>query len=98
MDRFVGLNVSVRTMLIRVMDGAARVLQVEPGLKADPVPSRPCPAVLRATIVVLALEAGPLSQRLCGGPGSAGYPAFSVETRHLKAVLPELLPVSWTAG
>lgn len=86
MDLFVGLDVSVRTTSICVIDGAGRVL------KEAKVESEPCAIAallgnFEGNYRRVGLEAGPLSQWLYSGLGSAGYPVVCVETRHMKAAL-----------
>ena len=84
MDLFVGLDVSVRTTSVCVMNGAGQVLkeakvESEPSAIADLLDS------FDGHYRRIGLEAGPLSQWLYSGLASAGYPVICVETRHMKA-------------
>jgi transposase len=86
MDMFVGLDVSVRSTSICIMDATGRILKEG---KADSEPEaigqylRSCGSLYKR----VGLEAGPLSQWLYSGLAVGGFPVVCVETRHMKAAL-----------
>ncbi|WP_352852675.1 transposase [Mesorhizobium sp. M0895] len=86
MELFVGLDVSVRTTSVCVMDTGGKLIReskVETELEA-------IGALLHAIggpYQRVGLEAGPLSQWLYSGLSAAGYPVICVETRHMNAAL-----------
>ena len=86
MELFVGLDVSVRTTSVCVMDATGQ------GIKEGKVETEPdaIGALLHSIgghCKRVGLEAGPLSQWLYSGLAAAGYPVICVETRHMKAAL-----------
>lgn len=86
MDLFVGLDVSVRTTSVCVMDGAGQVLK-EAKVESEPAASAALLGHFAGQFRRVGLEAGPLSQWLYSGLAAAGYPVICVETRHMKAAL-----------
>lgn len=75
MQLFVGLDVSVRTTSICVMDPEGKIL-AETKVESDP---ESIAAELRnfdGQFVRVGLEAGPLSQWLYAGLAAAGYPVI----------------------
>jgi len=86
MELFVGLDVSVRTTSVCVMDGEGKVLK-EGKVASDPSAIDAMLAVFTSHLKRVGLEAGPLSQWLYSGLAAAGYPVICVETRHMKAAL-----------
>ena len=86
MEFFVGLDVSVKTTSICVMDAAGTIIRegkAESSLEA-------ISAFLAAAdrhYVRVGLEAGPLCQWLYAGLTKAGFPVICIETRHAQAVL-----------
>jgi transposase len=86
MNRFAGLDVSVKDTSICILDESGEIV------REDKVPTEPeaIIAVLRTQECVfkrIGLEAGPLSQWLYTRLAKAGMPAICVETRHMKAAL-----------
>jgi transposase len=86
MALFAGLDVSVKTTAVCVLDAGGRVV-----LEAT-VDSSPAAIVERLLTAGgpferIGLEAGPLSQWLYAGLVEAGLPAVCVETRHMHAAL-----------
>jgi transposase len=86
MTHYAGLDVSVRTTSVCIIDEAGKVV------REKRIPTEPAAiiAVLNEAGVSLhriGLEAGPLSQWLFGAMIEAGLPAICVETRHMKAAL-----------
>lgn len=86
MDLFVGLDVSVRTTSVCVMDGAGLVLK-EAKVESEPAAIAALLGHFAGQFRRVGLEAGPLSQWLYSGLAAAGYPVICVETRHMKAAL-----------
>ena len=86
MDYFAGLDVSVKDTSVCIVDGTGKIVR-EVKVASEP---QALLAVLRnATYCFkrIGLEAGPLSQWLCGALAEAGLPVICVETRHMRAVL-----------
>jgi len=86
MTHYAGLDVSVRTTSVCIVDEAGKVI------RETRIPTEPAAiiAVLTEAGVSfhrIGLEAGPLSQWLFGALIEAGLPAICVETRHMKAAL-----------
>jgi transposase len=86
MDLFVGLDVSVRTTSVCVMDGAGQVLK-EAKVESDASAIAALLGDFDGHYRRVGLEAGPLSQWLYSGLAAAGYPVICVETRHMKDAL-----------
>ena len=86
MTHYAGLDVSVRTTSVCIVDEAGKVV------RETRIPTEPAAiiAVLTEAGILfhrIGLEAGPLSQWLFGALIEAGLPAICVETRHMKAAL-----------
>lgn len=86
MTHYAGLDVSVRTTSVCIVDAAGKVV------RETRIPTEPAAiiAILSEAGVLfhrIGLEAGPLSQWLFGALIEAGLPAICVETRHMKAAL-----------
>lgn len=84
MEQYAGLDVSLESTRICVVDAAGRVV------RESKVPSEPDALVAwfqshGVAMVRIGLEAGPLSQWLFAGLQSAGLPAELIETRHVRA-------------
>src|ERR671921_2605261 len=95
MTHYAGLDVSVRTTSVCIVDEAGKVV------REKRIPTEPAAiiAVLQEAGVSLhriGLEAGPLSQWLFGAMIEAGLPAICVETRHMKLGGDD--PLAGTAG
>lgn len=86
MDLFVGLDVSVRTTSVCVMDGTGKVLK-EAKVESEPSAIATLLGNFDGHYRRVGLEAGPLSQWLYSGLATSGYPVICVETRHMKAAL-----------
>jgi transposase len=86
MDLFVGLDVSVRTTSVCVMDGAGKVLK-EAKVESEPSAIAALLGNFDGHYRRVGLEAGPLSQWLYSGLATLGYPVICMETRHMKAAL-----------
>ena len=83
---FAGIDVSLETSRVCVVDGAGRIVREG---EADSEPEA-LATFLRGTGLAferVGLEAGPLSQWLHAGLGAAGLPAVLIETRHVRAAL-----------
>ena len=84
MDRFGGLDVSVKETSICIVDDTGRIV------KEVKVASEPA-ALLKVLGTYrfkrIGLEAGPLSQWLFSALAEAELPVICVETRHMQAVL-----------
>ena len=85
-QHYVGLDVSLNTTSICVLDTAGRIVAEA---KVDTDPEVIAAHLRRQELEIerLGLEAGPLSQWLHAGLVAAGLPATCVETRHTKAAL-----------
>ncbi len=86
MEHFAGLDVSVNTTSVCIVDDAGRIVR-EAKVASEPdallaVLNNPAYHFKR-----IGLEAGPLSQWLYSAFAEAGLPAICVETRHMRAVL-----------
>lgn len=86
MERFVGLDVSVRTTSVCVMDAAGKLIR-ESKVESEPEAIVDLLRAIGGPYKRVGLEAGPLSQWLYSGLASAGFPVICVETRHMKAAL-----------
>ena len=86
MELFVGLDVSVRTTSICVMEASGNILK-EGKVESHPASIADFLCNIAGHNKRVGLEAGPLSQWLYAGLAEAGYPAICVETRHMKAAL-----------
>jgi transposase len=86
MDLFVGLDVSVRTTCVCIMDATGRILK-ESKVETEPDAIGALLHSISDHYKRVGLEAGPLSQWLYSGLAAAGYPVICVETRPMKAAL-----------
>ena len=86
MSFYVGLDVSVRTTSVCVVDAVGSIVS-ERKLPTDPQAIAKHLLELRLTIVRIGLEAGAMSQHVHAGLAEAGLPVICVETRHMKAAL-----------
>ncbi|MGP2492199.1 IS110 family transposase [Mesorhizobium sp. PUT5] len=86
MELFVGLDVSVRSTSICVMDAHGDLIR-ECKVETEPTVIGTALHAVGGPYKRVGLEAGPLSQWLYSGLAAAGYPVICVETRHMKAAL-----------
>ncbi|ESY79827.1 transposase [Mesorhizobium sp. LNHC220B00] len=86
MELFVGLDVSVRTTSVCVMDTGGKLIR-ESKVETEPEAISALLHAIGGPYKRVGLEAGPLSQWLYSGLSAAGYPVICVETRHMKAAL-----------
>ena len=86
MELFVGLDVSVRTTSVCVMDASGKLIR-ESKVESEPEAIADLLHAIGGPYKRVGLEAGPLSQWLYSGLASAGFPVICVETRHMKAAL-----------
>lgn len=86
MDYFVGLDVSVRTTSICVMNESGAVVR-EGKVESEPEAIAKFLAEPHRRYVRVGIEAGPLCQWLYAGLAKAGLPVICIETRHAQAVL-----------
>lgn len=86
MDLFVGLDVSVRTTSVCVMDAEGNVLK-KGKVESEPSAIDAMLTGFSTRLKRIGLEAGPLSRWLYSGLAAVGYPVICVETRHMKAAL-----------
>ena len=86
MQRYVGLDVSVKETSVCIIDKAGKlILEV----KVATNPAAILAVLTEETLAIerIGLEAGPLSQWLYSALAEAGLPVICVETRHMKAAL-----------
>lgn len=86
MDLFVGLDVSVRSTSICIMDDAGKLVK-EAKVDSEPSSISELLGKVDGHYRRVGLEAGPLSQWLYSGLAAAGFPVTCVETRHMRAAL-----------
>ncbi len=86
MAQFVGLDVSVKTTAVCVLDAGGRVV-LEATVDSSPAAIAERLLAAGGQLERIGLEAGPLSQWIYAGLVEAGLPAVCVETRHMHAVL-----------
>ena len=86
MELFVGLDVSVRTTSVCVIDAGGKLIR-ESKVETEPAAIGELLQAIGGPYKRVGLEAGPLSQWLYSGLASAGFPVICVETRHMKAAL-----------
>ncbi len=86
MELFVGLDVSVRTTSVCVMEASGKLIR-ECKVESEPEAIGELLHTIGGPYKRIGLEAGPLSQWLYSGLAAAGYPVICVETRHMKAAL-----------
>jgi transposase len=86
MDHFAGMDVSVKTTSVCIVDDAGKIVR-EVKVASEPAALL---AVLKNPVYRfkrIGLEAGPLSQWLFSALAEVGLPVICVETRHMRAVL-----------
>jgi transposase len=86
MDHFVGLDVSLDTVNVCIVNAAGDVL-LEKKISAEPVAVDQLLRRFGAPLKRVGLEAGPTSSWLYTELREAGYPAICLECRHVKAGL-----------
>src|SRR6516164_6552231 len=86
MVHFVGLDVSVKTTSVCVVDDAGKVI-LEQKVPTDPADIIAILSSLGVSFGRIGIEAGPLSQWLVNALTAANLPVICVETRHMKALL-----------
>ncbi len=86
MDHYAGIDVSLATSSVCVLDAAGRTIR-EAKVASEPEALVAFLAGCGHHLARIGLEAGPLSQWLHAGLVQAGLPAVLVETRHVKAAL-----------
>ncbi len=86
MSLFAGLDISVKTTAICVLDNNGKVL-LETTVESDPHALAHCLCGFDESFERTGLEVGPLSQWIYAGLVAADLPAICVETRHMHAVL-----------
>ena len=86
MAQFVGLDVSVKTTAVCILDASGRVV-LEATVDSSPAAIAERLLAAGGQLERIGLEAGPLSQWIYAGLVEAGLPAVCVETRHMHAVL-----------
>jgi transposase len=86
MDYFAGLDVSLETVNIYIVDGEGRIL-LEQKVSAEPDEIVELLRRFGRPLKRIGLEAGPTSSWLVSALRAAGYPALCLECRHVKAGL-----------
>ena len=86
MEYYAGIDVSLESSSVCVMDATGRIVR-EGKVASEPEALVRFLADLGLAIVRIGLEAGPLSQWLHAGMTAAGLEVVLVETRHVKAAL-----------
>ena len=86
MVHFVGLDVSVKTTSVCVVDDAGKVI-LEQKVQTEPADIIAVLTSLDVSFGRIGIEAGPLSQWLVNALVAADLPVICVETRHMKALL-----------
>src|SRR6516225_5803932 len=86
MVHFVGLDVSVKTTSVCVVDDTGKVI-LEQKVPTDPADIIAVLTSLGVSFGRIGIEAGPLSQWLVNALTVANLPVICVETRHMKALL-----------
>ena len=86
MSLFAGLDISVKTTAICILDADGRVL-LEATVDSAPDAIAERLRTLGQPFDRIGLEAGPLSQWIYAGLVDMGLPAICVETRHMHAAL-----------
>ena len=86
MSLFAGLDISVKTTAICVVDKDGHVL-LETTVDSHPQAIAERLVAAGSSFERIGLEAGPLSQWIYAGLADADLPAICVETRHMHAVL-----------
>ena len=93
MVHFVGLDVSVKTTSVCVVDDAGKVI-LEQKVQTEPADIIAVLTSLDVSFGRIGIEAGPLSQWLVNALTLANLPVICVETRHMKALLTAQQPRS----
>ena len=86
MSLYAGLDISVKTTAICVVDESGRVL-IETTVDSSPATIAERLYEFDRPIERIGLEAGPLSQWVYGGLVDIGLAAICVESRHMHAAL-----------
>ncbi len=86
MSVFAGLDISVKTTAVCVLDANGRIL-LETMVDSEPKAIAECLHALGQPLDRIGLEAGPLSQWIYAGLVEIGLAAICVETRHMHAAL-----------
>lgn len=86
MDHFIGLDVSLASTAICVLDARGKVVK-ETTAASEPEELVTALRALSGTVVTVGLEAGPLSQWLHKHLTEAGFEAVLMETRQVKGAL-----------
>src|SRR5215469_16548529 len=86
MGHFTGLDVSVKTTSVCVIDDAGKVV-LEQKVPTEPADIIAVLTSLGVSFGRIGIEAGPLSQWLVNALTAAELPVICVETRHMKALL-----------
>ncbi len=86
MDHYAGIDVSLATSSVCILDAAGRIIR-EAKVASEPEALVAFLAGCGHHLARVGLEAGPLSQWLHAGLAQAGLPAVLVETRQVKAAL-----------
>jgi transposase len=86
MQRYVGLDVSVKATSVCIVDQAGKVIR-EAKVATQPAAILAVLTEEALAISRIGLEAGPLSQWLYSALAEAGLPVICVETRRMKAAL-----------
>jgi transposase len=86
MDHYAGIDVSLATSSVCILDATGRVVQ-EAKVASEPEALTAFLTGCGHHLVRIGLEAGPLSQWLHAALADAGLPAVLVETRQVKAAL-----------
>jgi transposase len=91
MDYYAGIDVSLESSSLCVVDATGRVVR-EAKIASEPEALTAWLKNLGLEIVRIGLEAGPLSQWLYAGMQQAGLPAELLETRHVRTAF-KIMPV-----
>ena len=86
MDRFAGLDVSVKETSVCIVDDTGRIVR-EVKVASEPEALLTVLKSASYRFKRIGLEAGPLSQWLFSALAEAELPVVCVETRHMQAVL-----------
>jgi transposase len=91
MDHYVGIDVSLESSTLCVVDATGRVVR-EAKITSEPEALTAWLKGLGYEIVWIGLEAGPLSQWLYSGMKPVGLPIELLETRHVRTAF-KIMPV-----
>src|ERR1700733_2639983 len=86
MEHFAGLDVSVKTTSVCIVDDTGKVIR-EVKVTSEPEVLLTVLKSASYRFKRIGLEAGPLSQWLFSALAEAGLPVICVETRHMQAVV-----------